>query len=307
MKRIKRICIIVFCMIMCAVSFAGCGSGEDSDVKLFKKEFMVGKDIERHNILDFYYTYENINFDASYQRYHIYKEKDGRHFFFHETRERKGEYGPTTPADATKRETIEMTDEQWKKFYELICDGTVKEHVETADAGGSGPWYYLYWDKDKEKYREYKFPSYEAEKAFLEFCETTANTRITVSADDYPALDESYCGDWMGYFKSVSGQYHMNIGEPVNALFPITVEFVWNYSEDGDGMYSGEAKAVGFASVLPDGVMVFKGFLSDGTEGENPAFIAYIGKDGDGIKMIVTECHHERIHPGNRFELKKEE
>ncbi|MBO4679995.1 MAG: hypothetical protein J5626_10015 [Lachnospiraceae bacterium] len=307
MKRIRRFFGIIFVMVLCAVSFAGCTSGEDSDVKLFKKEFTVGKDIERYNILDFYYTYENINYDASYQRYHIYKDKDGRHYFFHETRERKGDYGPCTREDTTKSEIIEITDEQWQKFYELVCDGTVREHVETADAGDSGPWYYLYWDKDKEKYREYKFPSYAAEKAFLAFCESLANDPIAVSAADFEPLDESYVGEWQGYFKTMSGQYTLTLGAPENGVFPAELFCVWNYSEDGDsGMYSGELTIKGSVSAGEDGVMMLIGTLDDGSTPKQEIPVkAALGKSGEGIKMIMIECHHDRIHPGNSFEFKR--
>ena len=307
MKRLGKYFGLLLCALAC-MAFCGCNPGEDSDVKLFKKEFTVGKDIERHNILDFYYTYENINYDAFYQRYRIYKSKDGQHFFFHETRERKNDYGPTTPADTTKSETIEMTDEQWNKFYELVCDGTVRERVETADSGDSGPWYYLYWEKDKEKYREYTFPSYAAEKAFIAFCESLANDPVAVSAEDYPAIDESCVGKWIGYFKTVSGQYHLELGEPQNGEFPATLFCVWNYSEDGDsGMYSGELTITGTVSVDESGLTVLTGTLDDTSDAPKPTVKAVIGKSGDGLKMIITECHHDRIHPGNRFELKREE
>ena len=310
MRRFLKLTCILLSVVLCGASFGGCTSREDSDVKLFKqKTFEVGTDIERHQILDFYYTYENINYDAFYQRYHIYKTNDGQHYFFHETRERKDDYGPCTAADATKRETIEMTDEQWKQFYELVTGGTVKEHEESAEAGGSGPWYYLYWEKDKEKYREYTFKNYAAEKAFKEFCESLANDPIAVSAEDYQPIDESYAGEWMGYFKTVSGQYHMEIGAPTNGAFPVKIFFVWNYSEDGDsGMYSGELTIEGTASVGTDGLMVFTGNLDDGSEPvELIPVKAVIGKNGEGIKMIMLECHHDRIHPGNRFELKRVE
>ncbi len=37
------------------------------------------------DISDFYCTYENINYNAFYQRYCFFT-YDGKHFFFHETR-----------------------------------------------------------------------------------------------------------------------------------------------------------------------------------------------------------------------------
>ena len=299
MKRL----VMVLSILLCALSLAGCASGEGSDVKLFQKTFEVGKDIERYNITEFYYTYENINYDAFYQRYHVYKTDYGTPYFTHITRERKNDYGPTTPEDTVKSVTIEMTDEQWKKFYELISGGTVAEREDTADSGDSGPWYYLYWDKDKEKYREYTFESPAAEKALKEFFVSLADEPIAVAGEDYPALDESCEGKWMGYFGNVSGQYHMEIGESTGNTYPTIIRFIWNYSEDGDnGMYSGEVSVTGIISKNADGLTVFTGNTGEGDK----LIEAVLGMSGDKIKMIVTKSDNDRIYPGNHFELTRE-
>ena len=299
----RRLGIFIL-ILLCVLSFAGCASKEDSDVKLFQKTFEVGKDIERYNIKEFYYTYENINYDAFYQRYHVYKTDYGTPYFTHITRQRKDDYGPTTPEDTVKSGTIEMTDEQWEKFYELISGGTVAEREDTADSGGSGPWYFLYWDNDKEKYREYKFVSYAAEKALEDFFVSLADEPIAVAKEDYPALDGSAAGEWRGYFGKVSGGYHMEIGEPSDDVYPATIRFIWNYSEDGDnGMYSGEVTVDGQIARNSDGLTVFTGTArEDGKPVE-----AVIGKSGDTIKMIVTRSDNDRIFAGNRFELTREQ
>lgn len=133
----------------------------------------VGKDILTDDITDFYYTEENINYDAYYQRYRFYAE-DGNHMFFHETRERKDDYGPCTEADTTLIGTIELTDDQWLEFTNLVSGGTVKARGDSADSGGTGPWLYLYWTGDKDKYQEFSFESYETQAEFEEFCLTLA-------------------------------------------------------------------------------------------------------------------------------------
>ena len=125
--------------------------------------------IPAESITDFYYTVSNINYDAFYQRYRFFTE-DGKHLFFHETRERKDDYGPATEDDTTAIGTVELTNGQWAEFYDHICNGTVKAREETADAGGSGPWMYLYWNGDKSKYQEYYFASYGAQLKFVDFC-----------------------------------------------------------------------------------------------------------------------------------------
>ena len=164
------ICLLIMLML------AGCGTGikpdteENPEVKpIFKKELLVGEDIRIDDITDFYYTEENINYDAFYQRYRFYVE-DGKHFFFHETRERKDDYGPTTEEDTTLIGTIELTNDQWEGFFDLVSGGTVISREESADAGDSGPWLYLYWTDDKSKYQQFSFDSYGTEKAFVEYC-----------------------------------------------------------------------------------------------------------------------------------------
>ncbi len=148
----------------------GCGAKEKpEDMFLFRSGKIVGKDIPTSDITDFYYTEENINYDAYYQRYRFYVE-DGKHLFFHETRERRNNYGPCTEDDTTLIGTIELTDEQWSQFADLVNRGTVKARDDSAEAGGTGPWLYLYWTNDKGKVQQFSFESYSTQARFEEFC-----------------------------------------------------------------------------------------------------------------------------------------
>ncbi len=130
----------------------------------------VGTDIQIEDITDFYYTVENINYDAFYQRYRFYVE-DGKYLFYHETRQRKDDYGPCTENDTTSVGTVELTEDQWSGFYELVKGGSVTARKESADSGGTGPWLYLYWKNDQSKYQQFAFSSYATEQKFEEFCE----------------------------------------------------------------------------------------------------------------------------------------
>lgn len=165
-----RILLFLFVALM-----AGCGVKEESpDMPLFSSEKIVGRDILTGDITDFYYTVENINYDAYYQRYRFYDE-DGKHMFFHETRERKDDYGPCTEDDTTRIGTVELTDEQWGQFAELVNGGRVRAREESADSGGTGPWLYLYWTNDKGKYQQFSFESYGTQSKFEEFCSALAS------------------------------------------------------------------------------------------------------------------------------------
>ena len=170
MRRLPKIIAIVSIGVMLTACRAGESAG---DMSLFSKEMLVGTDISSDEISDFYYTEANINYDAYYQRYRFYVE-DGKHLFFHETRERPNDYGPCTEEDATKTGTIDLTDDQWAEFIGLVSGGTVRAREESADSGDSGPWTYLYWTNDKSKYQQYSFESYGKQKEFEEFCLTLA-------------------------------------------------------------------------------------------------------------------------------------
>ena len=149
---------------------AGCAANEEAEEKsMSSKEMIVGTDIDFEDITDFYYTKENINYNAYYQRYRFYVE-DGKHLFFHDTRERKDDYGPCTEEDTIQIGTIELSDDQWSEFTALVNGGTVIAREESTDTGSRGPWLYLYWTNDKSKYQQFSFESYETEAKFEEFC-----------------------------------------------------------------------------------------------------------------------------------------
>ena len=156
---------------------AGCGAkGKSSDTPMTGSGKIIGKDIQTEDITDFYYTKENINYDAFYQRYRFYVE-EGKRYFFHETRERKNDYGPCTEEDTTQSGTIELTEDQWSGFTDLVSGGTVKAREDSADSGGSGPWLYLYWTNDQGKYQQFAFDSYETRTRFEEYCRSLVPER----------------------------------------------------------------------------------------------------------------------------------
>ena len=156
-----------------------------------KSKYIVGKDIRIDDLTEFYYTYSNINYNAFYQRYHFYVE-DGKHLFFHETRERENDYGPATEKDTTLTGTFELTDEEWTAFFDLLKDGTVRNRSEHTESGDSGPWMYLYWKKDRSKIQEFEFASYQIQQSFKSYCEDLAQR-------DYVPSEEIDAGGWYIY------------------------------------------------------------------------------------------------------------
>lgn len=134
-----------------------------------KSVFTVGGDIGPGDITDFYYTCENINYNASYLRYRFYAE-DGAYYFCFEKRERPNDYGPTTEEDITAAGTLRLSEGEWEELFSYLEGGSVRKRGEAESAGAAGPWMYLYWDKDKSVYQEYSFASAEARADFEKFC-----------------------------------------------------------------------------------------------------------------------------------------
>lgn len=130
--------------------------------------------INSDDLNEFYYTFENINYNACYQRY-LFHVVDGQRMFFHEKREKPDDYGWTDENDVTRKGDFVLTDEEWQQFLELIKDGEVKKRTEDVTDGGSGPWMYIYAGKDTVG-KEYYFPSYEVRLEFEAFCETLAES-----------------------------------------------------------------------------------------------------------------------------------
>ena len=160
---VKKIMAALFCASI-ILPLAGC---------IKTGPFILGEDIPLEDVTEFYYTYYNINFNASYQRYRFYTE-DGQHFFFHETRERPNGHGPLTEEDTTAIGTVQLSDEQWDRFLDTVSGGTVRKREESNEAGDDGPWMYVYWNGDRSLYQEYSYASRDARDAFIAYCEELA-------------------------------------------------------------------------------------------------------------------------------------
>ena len=150
-------------LLLALISFPGCG--------IFKSELIVGKDIKQSDITEFYYTYSTSTNPPQFQRYRFYTE-DGKYFFYHEKRE--GDHWPLTEADATVTGTVQLNEEEWAAFFDLIQGGTVIKRQVSTDSGGSGPWLYLYWKKDRGEYQEFSFETWDKAGEFEEMCEKLA-------------------------------------------------------------------------------------------------------------------------------------
>ena len=128
----------------------------------------VGETVKLKDVTDFYYTYSTSTNPPYFQRYRFYLEESGTPVFYHEKRE--GDHWPLREGDVTVSGTKELTGEQWAAFFDCLRGGTVRKRQESAEAGGRGPWMYLYWRGDHGKIQEFTFPSPEARRAFEDMC-----------------------------------------------------------------------------------------------------------------------------------------
>lgn len=94
---------------------------------------------------DFYFTYASTTAPPMFRRYRIFVDGE-RRSFYHEKRE--GDNVFLKEDDITISGTIELTDEEWQKFWAVIEDGVVSERTEDTRTGGAGPWLFIYWDGD---------------------------------------------------------------------------------------------------------------------------------------------------------------
>lgn len=129
----------------------------------------VGKQVPASAVTEFYWTYDHLEYPASYLRYRLFTE-DGAYYFFYDKREKQG-YGPTTEADRTACGTVALTETQWQQALQLFDGGTVQARTESVTTGGSGPWQYLYWNGDRGKEQVFTFADAAAAAAFTALCE----------------------------------------------------------------------------------------------------------------------------------------
>lgn len=155
----KRLFSVLLALLM--LTTAGWASASSPE------EMIVGSDIAFEELTDFYYTYDASTNPPFFQRYRFYVE-DGKHFFYHETREGGG--WPQTDEDITRSGIVELTDAQWTAFCSLLRGGMASRREERLDDGDAGPWLFIYWRGGEEEGREFSFASYADKTAFEEFC-----------------------------------------------------------------------------------------------------------------------------------------
>ena len=158
MKQIFRaaLCLSVgFLLCGCAaLKIPSDSFSEDSETIVFAD----GKKIKSERFSEFYYTEENINFNAFYQRYRFFTE-DGKKMFFHEQRKVENGYGPAGEKDRTAMGQKELSEEEWLSFVGYLKQGTLRKRRDSAESGSTGPWMYLYCQNEDPAGLVFQFSS----------------------------------------------------------------------------------------------------------------------------------------------------
>ena len=159
LKYIGGACTMI---LLCGAFFmtSGCSA-------IGRQEFVVGKDIDLADVKDFYYTIDASTYPPEFQRYR-FTNKDGQYSFYYEKRE--GNSWPLREKDITVSGTVKLTDGQWREFCDYIKDGKVTKRKDNVNAGGRGPWLYLYWTKDKGTYQVFAFADNVKKQGFEKLC-----------------------------------------------------------------------------------------------------------------------------------------
>ena len=160
---------------MALVLFVLFPGGAHAGFSFFKNEWIVGKDIPREDIKEFYYTISSSTNPPEFQRYRFYV-KDGANWFYHEKRE--GNHWPLRETDITVAGSLKLSDAQWSKFFDLLKGGKAEKRKEHLEDGGRGPWLFLYWKGDKSENQEFTFASWEAKVAFEKYCVELKNEQM---------------------------------------------------------------------------------------------------------------------------------
>ena len=142
-----------------------------------KYEYVVGDEVTREQMKEFWFTRSGSTNPPTFQRYEILCE-DGKWFLYHEKRE--GDHWPLEESDVTVSGKIELTTEECDKIWEMLSGGKVMRRKESTEAGGAGPWLYLYWkedaaDSEMSEFQEYYFESYAKQQEFEEWCAAKVN------------------------------------------------------------------------------------------------------------------------------------
>ena len=143
-------------------------------IKGGRSEKTVGHDIAPTDITDFYYTLDSSVDPPVYQRYRFYTE-NGSYYFYHETRE--GDHWPLTEEDITVAGTVTLSDAEWTALWHCLEDGTVRPPEANTETGNAGPWLFLYWNGDRDRFRQYTFATAAQQADFEALCEALAAAR----------------------------------------------------------------------------------------------------------------------------------
>ena len=72
--------------------------------------------------------------------------------------------------------SLALSDEDWNEFCSCVSGGSVTKRKESFESGGSGPWTFLYWKRDKGDWQVFSFADLDRQYAFKKLCDRLTET-----------------------------------------------------------------------------------------------------------------------------------
>ena len=72
--------------------------------------------------------------------------------------------------------TVNFFQEEWDEFCSFLEGGHVKKEDDEPIDGDDGPWFTLYWKRDRSEFRDFSFAAYDAQVSFENYCAELAST-----------------------------------------------------------------------------------------------------------------------------------
>ena len=136
------------------------------------RKMIVGKDVKIADITEFFYTCSSSSYPPSFFRYHFSIEDD-KYMYHYEKRE--GKSWPLSEENITDSVSVELSHEDWEKFFDCLDGGILTKRSENISDGGKSKDIFMYCKGELSNYQEFSFETHSKEKVFDELCKSFNN------------------------------------------------------------------------------------------------------------------------------------
>ena len=172
--------VLTISVIACLLFFGCVSDSEAQGISEPEEKAVIkmsdGSEISDGDIAEFVYTFDHIGYNAEYQRFRFYTE-NGKHMFFHERREIRGDYGFASEKDVTRKGDFQLKQNEWQSFCSFLQNGEIRQRNDEPVDGDDGPWMYIYLKNSDSRGQEFYFADLQTRGSFEDFCESLAKKK----------------------------------------------------------------------------------------------------------------------------------